>query len=215
MKEYDKMLQGKIYNPFIDGMQEIRSRAHFLCQQYNLLPDTDTKAREEILKELVPNRQEGAFLQGPIFFDFGLNIYMGKNSYANFNFTVLDICPIIIGDNVFIGPNVSLYAPLHPKCWQDRNQYKQKDGSLTDREYGAPITIKDNCWICGSVTVCAGVTIGEGCVIGAGSVVTHDIPDNVFAAGNPCRVIRKITEEDRLKNHPELFAENDYEEFIK
>ena len=154
----------------------------------------------------MPDRADGVYLQGPIYFDFGKNIKMGRNSYANFNFTALDICEITIGDNVFIGPNVSLLTPLHPLCWQDRNPYfNEKTGNVTDREYGAPITIGDNCWIAGNVTVCAGVTIGEGCVIGAGSVVTRDIPANSLAFGNPCRVSRKITEADRLENHPELF----------
>lgn len=147
-----------------------------------------------------------AYLQGPIYFDFGKNIKMGKNSYANFNFTALDICEITIGDNVFIGPNVSLLTPKHPLCWQDRNPYlSEKTGRTTDKEYGAPITIGDNCWIAGDVTVCAGVTIGEGCVIGAGSVVTRDIPSGSIAFGNPCRVSRRITDADRLENHPELF----------
>ena len=154
----------------------------------------------------MPDRADGVYLQGPIYFDFGKNIKMGRNSYANFNFTALDICEITSGDNVFIGPNVSLLTPLHPLCWQDRNPYfNEKTGNVTDREYGAPITIGDNCWIAGNVTVCAGVTIGEGCVIGAGSVVTRDIPANSLAFGNPCRVSRRITDADRLENHPELF----------
>ena len=141
---------------------------------------------------------------------------MGKNSYANFNFTVLDICPVTIGDNVFFGPNVSLLTPLHPFQYQDRNPYKDPEtGRTNEIEYGAPITIGDNCWIAGNVTVCGGVTIGTGCVIGAGSVVTRDIPENSLAVGNPCRVIRKITEKDGLENHPELFAAGDYDDYIK
>ena len=173
---------------------------------YNETTEVDSEKRKEILAELMPDRADGVYLQGPIYFDFGKNIKMGKNSYANFNFTALDICEITIGDNVFIGPNVSLLTPKHPLCWQDRNPYlSEKTGRTTDKEYGAPITIGDNCWIAGDVTVCAGVTIGEGCVIGAGSVVTRDIPANSLAFGNPCRVSRKITEADRLENHPELF----------
>ena len=173
---------------------------------YNETTEVDSEKRTEILAELMPDRADGVYLQGPIYFDFGKNIKMGRNSYANFNFTALDICEITIGDNVFIGPNVSLLTPLHPLCWQDRNFYfNEKTGNVTDIEYGAPITIGDNCWIAGNVTVCAGVTIGEGCVIGAGSVVTRDIPANSLAFGNPCRVSRRITDADRLENHPELF----------
>ena len=110
-----------------------------------------------------------------------------------------------IGENVFFGPNVSLLTPVHPLRYQDRNTYRKEDGTVTDKEYAKPITIGSNCWIAGNVTVCGGVTIGEGSVIGAGSVVTRDIPANVIAAGSPCKVIREITEEDSLDNHPELF----------
>ncbi len=200
------MLAGKIYDPFAEGLPEERTRAHVLCRMYNETTEVDSEKRKEILAELMPDRADGVYLQGPIYFDFGKNIKMGRNSYANFNFTALDICEITIGDNVFIGPNVSLLTPLPPLCWQDRNPYfNEKTGRTTDKEYGAPITIGDNCWIAGNVTVCAGVTIGEGCVIGAGSVVTRDIPANSLAFGNPCRVSRRITDADRLENHPELF----------
>lgn len=208
MTEHEKMLAGKIYDPFVEGMPEERTKAHRLSQLYNLTSDTDVEIRKAILDELMPNKGEGVYLQGPIHFDFGVNTYMGNGSYANANLTVLDICRVTIGDNVFMGPNVSLLTPLHPLCHEDRNPFfNEKTGLFTEKEYGAPITIGDNCWICGNVTVCAGVTIGEGCVIGAGSVVTRDIPPYSVAYGNPCRVARKITEKDRLSNHPELFAE--------
>lgn len=206
MNEREKMLAGKIYDPFAEGLPEERTRAHLLCRMYNETTESDAEKRKEILSELMPNAHESAYLQGPIYFDFGKNIKMGKNSYANFNFTALDTCEITIGENVFIGPNVSLLTPKHPLRPQDRNPYfNEKTGRTTDKEYGAPITIGDNCWIAGNVTVCAGVTIGEGCVIGAGSVVTRDIPAGSIAFGNPCRVSRKITEADSLENHPELF----------
>ncbi len=214
MTEREKMLAGKIYKPFGDGLAAERTLAHKLCAEYNQTSEVDERKREGILNTLLPNRAEGVYLQGPIFFDFGTNTKIGKNSYANFNFTVLDICPVSIGDNVFMGPGVSLLTPLHPLCFDDRNPYTDPEtGKPTEQEYGAPITIEDNCWIAGNVTVCPGVTIGEGCVIGAGSVVTRDIPKNSLAVGNPCRVIRSITERDRLKNHPELYAPGDYEKY--
>lgn len=119
--------------------------------------------------------------------------------------TCVDCCPVTIGDNVFIGPNVSLLTPMHPLRWQDRNQYLKADGTATDKEYAKPITIGDNCWLASNVTVCGVVTIGEGCVIGAGSVVTRDIPANTLAVGVPCRPIREITAEDALENHSGLF----------
>ena len=96
------------------------------------------------------------------------------------------------GDNVFVGPNVSLLTPVHPFRWQDRNPYKKPDGTVTDKEYARPITIGDNCWIGGGATILPGVSIGSGCTIGAGSVVVHDIPDNSVAVGNPAKVVKKL-----------------------
>lgn len=208
MTEREKMLAGKLYDPFTEGMPEERTNAHRLCKLYNDTIETDVQKRKEILDELLPNRGENVYLQGPIYFDFGTNISMGKDSYANFNFTVLDEGKVTIGNSVFIGPNVSLVTPIHPLRYQDRNSfYNTKTGNITNIEYTAPITIGDNCWIASNVTICGGVTIGEGCVIGAGSVVTRDIPPNSLAVGKPCRVIRTITEADSLAMHPELFAE--------
>lgn len=208
MTEHEKMLAGKIYDPFTEGMPEERTNAHRLCKLYNDTTETDTEKRKEILDELLPGRGENVYLQGPIYFDFGTNIFMGKDSYANFNFTVLDEGKVTIGNSVFIGPNVSLLTAIHPLCYQDRNSfYNERTGNITNLEYTAPIEIGDNCWIAANVTICGGVTIGEGSVIGAGSVVTRDVPANSLAAGNPCRVIRAITDADRLSSHQELFAE--------
>ena len=209
MTEREKMYAGKVYDPFSEGMPEERTKAHRLCKLYNDTFDTETEKREEILKELLPHRGADVYLQGPIYFDFGTNIYIGKNSFANFNFTVLDEGKVHIGESVFIGPNVSLLTPIHPLCYQDRNSFfNEKTGCVTNLERAGEIRIGDNCWISGSVTICGGVTIGEGSVIGAGSVVTRDIPPNSLAVGNPCRVIRQITEQDRLSTHPEWFAED-------
>ena len=199
MTEQEKMLAGKIYDPSDETLLAIRTKAHKLCQTYNQTADTEEKAREQMLRDLIPDCAKGVYLQGPIYFDYGEFTTIGENTFANFNFTVLDTCPVHIGNNVFIGPNVSLVTPMHPFRFQERNIYKREDGVYTDREYAKPITIGDNCWLAGNVTVCGGVTIGSGSVIGAGSVVTRDIPSGVLAAGNPCRVIREITEEDRLK----------------
>lgn len=208
MTEREKMFAGKIYDPFSEGMPEERTKAHRLCKLYNDTFDTETEKRNEILDELMPNRGKDVYLQGPIYFDFGTNTYFGDGSYANFNLTVLDEGKVTIGSSVFIGPNVSLLTPIHPLCYQDRNSFfNEKTGCVTNLERTGAITIGDNCWLGGNVTVCAGVTIGEGCVIGAGSVVTRDIPPNSLAVGCPCRVIREITEADRLSAHPEYFAE--------
>lgn len=204
MQEKEKMLAGLIYDPADQELTELRQKAHRLSKEYNDRLETDEE-RVRLLDELIPNRGVNVYLQGPIQFDYGCFTTIGDNSYANFNFTCLDCCPVKIGSNVFMGPNVSLLTPVHPLRYQDRNIYERKDGVNTDKEYAKPITIGDNCWIAGNVTVCGGVTIGNGSVIGAGSVVTHNIPDGVFAAGVPCKVIREITEADSLESHPELF----------
>lgn len=198
MNEFERMSLGKIYDPNDTELLKLRNRAHHLNQEYNATFEEESEKREKILNELLSNKLEGAYLQGPIFFDYGLNTYLGKNFYANFNFTCLDCSKVIIGDNVFCGPNVSLLTPMHPFLPNERNLYKREDGVITDREYSKKIVIENNCWICGNVTIVGGVKIGEGSIIGAGSVVTRDIPPHSLAAGNPCKVIRKISEEDSI-----------------
>lgn len=206
MTEKEKMLNGKIYDPNDEELYQLRNRAHRLSKLYNDTFEEETEKREEILKELILNKGDNVYLQGPIYFDYGIFTTIGKGSYANFNLTILDVCPVTIGENVFIGPNVSILTPKHPLCYQDRNLYFHPIKKyMTDMEYGAPITIQDNCWIAGNVTICAGVTIHEGCVIGAGSVVTKDIPPHSLAFGNPCKVKRQITEEDKIELKKELF----------
>lgn len=205
MTEKEKMLAGKIYDPNDKELFALKLVAHKMSLQYNLTTEEDEEKRKEILDVLLPNRGEGTYLQGPVQFDYGVFTTVGKNFYANFNFTVLDVCPVTIGDNVFVGPNVSIYTPLHPLRFQDRNPYRRADGVLTDKEYGAPVTIGDNVWLGGNVTVCSGAKIGSGCVIGAGSVVTGTIEENSLAYGNPCRAVRKITDADRIELKKELF----------
>ena len=206
MTETERMLSGKLYDPGDPALAALRREAHILCQRYNLLAEDEEAARADILRQLLPEHGENLYLQGPIQFDYGRFTTFGANCYANFNLTVLDCCPVVIGDNVFFGTNVSLLTPIHPLRWQERNLFLHPErGELTDREYAAPITIGSSVWIAGSVTVTGGVTIGSGSVIGAGSVVTRDVPENVLAFGSPCRVIRPITEADRLSLRPELF----------
>ncbi len=204
MNEKEKMLAGKIYDPSDEELTQMRLKAHKLCQSFNSLFEDD-KQRKALLDELIPNQGERLFLQGPIYFDYGINTSFGSDCFANFNFTVLDICPVTIGDNVFFGPNCTIASPVHALMWQERNVKFKEDGTPYDDEYGKPVTIGSNCWIASGVTILAGVTIGEGCVIGAGSVVSRDIPPNSLAVGNPCRVIRGITEKDSLKFKSELY----------
>lgn len=204
MSEKEKMLAGKIYDPTDEELTILRTKAHRLSQHYNTLFEDDN-LRNTIIDELIPNKGERLYLQGPIYFDYGIFTSFGKNCYANFNFTVLDVCPVNIGSNVFFGPNCSLMTPMHPLRWQERNIKFKDDKTAYDDEYAKPISIGDNCWIVANVVITGGVTIGEGCVIGAGSVVTKDIPANSLAAGNPCKVIREINEKDSIKYKKELF----------
>lgn len=205
MSEKEKMLAGKIYDPTDEELTMLRTKAHRLSQHYNTLFEDDD-LRNTIIDELmIPSKGEGLYLQGPIYFDYGIFTSFGKNCYANFNFTVLDVCPVNIGSNVFFGPNCSLMTPMHPLRWQERNIKFKDDKTAYDDEYAKPISIGDNCWIAANVVITGGVTIGEGCVIGAGSVVTKDIPANSLAAGNPCKVIREINEKDSIKYKKELF----------
>ena len=198
MTEKEKMLAGLLYDPADEELRALRTLAHSLSKQYNDTEDGEEQKREAILDRLLPKRGEDVYLQGPLQFDYGCFTEIGARTYANFNFLCLDCAPVRIGADVFFGPDVSLLTPVHPMRWQERNLFRRADGVLTDLEYAKPITIGDKCWIAGNVTVCGGVSIGSGSVIGAGSVVTRDIPAGVFAAGNPCRVIREITEADRM-----------------
>lgn len=200
MTELEKMINGQLYDPNDKVLQLKRKRAHQLCKVYNGTQEKNERRRKKLIQQLIPNHGENLYLQGPIYFDYGEFITFGKHCYANFNLTILDVCPVHIGNCVYIGPNVSILTPKHPLCYQERNMYfDEEKGYMTNQEYGSPVTIEDNCWLGGNVIVCGGVTIGSGSVIGAGSVVTRDIPKNSLAFGNPCKVKRKITEDDRLQ----------------
>ena len=205
MTETEKMMRGMMYDPFTEEMPDMRKRAHDLCREFNKLSENDPR-RQTILDELIPENH-GVYLQGPIQFDYGCLTTFGEHCYANFNFTVLDDCPITIGNNVFIGPNVSLVTAVHPLLPSERNQFLRADGAWSDLEYAKPIVIEDDCWIASGVTVCGGVTIGRGSVIGAGSVVTHDIPPHSLAYGVPCRAVREITSADSVKARKDLWPE--------
>lgn len=189
-------LAGKLYYPRTQDLGEIRHRAHILCQEYNSLDDYDDR-RYEILEEVLGSIGKDFYMQGPIQFNYGKNIFIGDDFYANFNFTILDDGEVNIGDRVMIAPNVSLLAGSHPLPASER--VFEKDGKIVNLEYGTKINIGDNVWIGGSSTVVGDVTIGEGAVIGAGSVVIKDIPPNCVAFGNPCKFYREITEKDSMK----------------
>lgn len=203
MDENERMLSGKLTNPRDPELLKRQRLAHRLTKMYNDTFDDETEKRTELLKQLLPNSSERIYLQGPIFVDYGTHIKIGNHFYGNTNITFLDSGVITIGDNVLVGPNVSLVTPMHPLRYEDRNFSAHND--LPGKEYTKPITIEDNCWLASNVTVVGGVTIGHGSVIGAGSVVTRDIPANSLAVGNPCRVLRKITDQDDIRLKKELF----------
>lgn len=205
MTEEEKMLAGKIYDTSDEVLAKRRCKAHKLSKDYNDTYEDEEEVREKILKELLPNRGKGTYFQGPIQFDYGCYTTFGENCYANFNLVVLDCCPVTVGKNVLFGPNCMLATPVHPLLPRERNIRFKEDGTAFDYEYAKPIEIGDDCWIASNVTICGGVKIGAGTTIGAGSVVTKDIPAGVFAAGNPCRVIREITEQDSIERKAELF----------
>lgn len=198
----NNMLQGLPYTPQSAELTAFRTEGHRLCAAYNQTLETETGKRASLLQQLVPQHGHNCCLQGPIQFDYGRFTTIGDNFYANFNLTVLDTCPVTIGDNVMFGPNVTLTTASHPLRYQQRNARVNKDGELFDYELGAPITIGNNCWLGANVTVLGGVTIGDGAVIGAGSVVTKDVPKDALVVGVPGRVVRIISAADRLENFP-------------
>ena len=205
MTEREKMLKGKIYDCMEKELYDRRVLAGNLCNKYNVLSEID-KNRQVILKELFPHSDETLFIRGPVYVDYGDNIYFGKGCYANYNFVVLDVCPVTIGDNVFFGPNVSLLTALHALIGEERRMFFDKDkGYVTDREYGKPIKIGNDCWFGGNVTVLPGVTIGDNVVIGAGSVVTKDLESGYVYVGNPAKKLKAIKKEDSIFLKKELW----------
>ncbi len=181
--EKEKMLSGELYNALDEELADERMHTRILLKELNDSREDEVKKRTDILKELIPNSGEGLWIQPPFYCDYGTNLYLGDKVFFNFNCVILDVMPIKIGDRSLVGPNVQIYAATHPV------NYKERASGL---EYGKPVTIGEDVWLGGSVVICPGITIGDRSVIGAGSVVTKDIPSDVFAAGNPCKVIREL-----------------------
>lgn len=195
MNEEEKIFAGKLFDAAKPELREKKHKAHTLCQKYNLLNEYNTE-RFDIIRELLGSVGNRFHFQGPIQFNYGCHTSIGDNFAANFNLTVMDDGKITIGNNVMIGPNVSLLATSHPLIYEERVAMKYPDGHVSVSEYAEEIIIEDNVWIAANVVVCGGVRIGEGAVIGAGSVVVKDIPAGYIAVGNPCVAVRKITDAD-------------------
>ncbi len=188
MTEKERMLAGLPYRAYLGGLPQERLECRKKVKAFNDTDPDDQEGLERGIRAILGKAGPGIFVEPPFHCDYGWNIEVGENFYANFNLVILDVGKVTMGDNVFIAPNVAIYTAGHPIHPYSRN---------TLYEYGIPITIGDNVWIGGNVVITPGVTIGSNVVIGAGSVVTKDIPDWCVAAGNPCKVLHPVTEEDR------------------
>ena len=190
MTEKEKLKKGLWYDANYDEeLLKERKRAEDLCLEFNSIKPSDKKTKEEVLKKLLPNKKEDAVILSPFYTDYGYNCIIGEKTFINHNAYLMDGAEIKIGDNCFIGPNCGMYTAAHPIFFEERNKGLEK---------ALPINIGDNVWIGGDVTILPGASIGNNSVIGAKSLVTKDIPANVVAFGNPCRVIRKISEKDKI-----------------
>ncbi len=186
MTEQEKMLSGALYSAGAPELTAARQRAKELCRRFNQTSIQDPEEGEKLLRELLGQVGEQVSIQPALWVDYGFNIQMGSHVEINHNCVILDCAKVTFGDHVFIGPNCGFYTAGHPLDAATRN---------AGLEFARPIAVGDNVWFGGSVTVLPGVTIGSGSVIGAGSVVSRDIPPNVVAVGNPCRVVRPILQE--------------------
>ncbi len=182
--EREKMLAGELYDALDPGLVADRIRARELCQRLNAASEADEALRRDLCRQLFGRGGDTVWMQPPFFCDYGTNIELGERVFFNFNCVVLDVCRVTIGDYTLFGPAVQIYTPLHPMNAALRRK----------EEFGKPVEIGSDVWVGGGAIILPGVRIGSKCVIGAGSVVTRDIPDGMFAAGNPCRVIRPAEE---------------------
>lgn len=188
MNNRERMLAGLPYKPGRDGLAALYLACRRRIYEYNNLHPDEAGKRRKLIREILGKCGKHLLIEAPFHCDYGIHIEVGENFYANFNCVILDVARVIIGNNVMLAPNVAIYTASHPLHWQSRN---------SGYEYGREIRIGDNVWLGGNVIVNPGVTIGNNVVVGSGSVVTRDIPDNMLAAGNPCKIIREIGEDDR------------------
>lgn len=189
MTAKEKMLNGEYYISWDEELTKEREKAKDMLFEFNNMRPSLREERNKVICELLGKIGKNCWIESPFNCDYGYNISVGDNFYTNTNCCILDCAKITIGDNVWIGPNVGIYTPEHAFDSEERTK---------GYERALPVEIGNNVWICGGVTIIGGVKIGSNTVIGAGSVVTKDIPDNVLAVGNPARIIRTITEHDKI-----------------
>jgi maltose O-acetyltransferase len=184
MTERQKMLAGELYNPLDPDLVAARERARYLCHALNQTRESERELRQGLLRDLLGAGGDTVWMQPPFYCDYGFNIYLGTRVFFNFNCVVLDVCEVRVGDYTLFGPGVQILTPLHPFNAALRRE----------QESGKPVDIEADVWVGGGALILAGVHVGSRAIIGAGSVVTRDIPAGVFAAGNPCRVIRDVAD---------------------
>lgn len=183
MTEKDKMRNGDYYDPLDPQLVADRHQARLLFQEINSLDEDQKDYRNELLHQLFGPVGPGLWIEPPFYCDYGFHITAGENLFMNFDCCILDVCPVTFGDRVMLGPGVHIYTASHPLEAKARS---------SGTEFGKPVSIGNDVWIGGGAIICPGVRIGNGVVIGAGAVVTKDLPDNVFAAGNPAKIVREI-----------------------
>ncbi|HKM42994.1 MAG TPA: sugar O-acetyltransferase [Limnochordia bacterium] len=208
MREEEKIFAGVLFASGDQSLRDIKLKTHNLCSEYNLTFEDETERRSGLLAEIFASIGEESFIQGPIYIHYGTHTKIGRKFFGNFNLTIQDDTYVQIGDYCNFGPNVTIVTPVHPMLADERRGILDKDGVVKHMCYARPVIIGNDCWLGANVVVCPGVTIGDNCVIGAGSIVVKDVPANSFAAGNPCRVIREITEADSMIHKPEILGEN-------
>ena len=208
MREEEKIFAGVLFSPGNPELKQIKLRTHNLCSEYNRTFEDETEKRNGLVREIFGAFGDGGFIQGPMYIHYGAHTRIGDRFFGNFNLTIQDDAPVTIGSDCNFGPNVTIVTPVHPMLPNERRVILDKDRIERHMCYAKPVSIGNDCWFGANVVVCPGVTIGDNCVIGAGSVVVKDIPANSFAAGNPCRVIRTITEADSMKYRPEILSDN-------
>ena len=198
ISDWDRMVSGKLYNASSKDIEKQHQKGMYYCDRFNKISVRRTKAKQRVLEKLIPSAKEnGLAVFAPFYCEYGVNIHVGKGCFINYNCTFLDVAPIILEDNVWVGANAILATPNHPFIAEERLPADYPDGNH-DLEYASPITIKEGCWICSGAIICGGVTIGENSIVAAGAVVNRDVPANSIVAGIPAKVIRKIDENDRM-----------------